>query len=146
MDNSKAFEIGIKRANEIKDKVVERSLIDLCEAALNRAVESHTFQNRTHNLENSFTYGIFHNGVLLKSKSVGSGDGTNAANRFLGSYVSKHNWAAVIVAGAWYGTLLENFKSTGWGKPWTSGGGNFIVLSDCFDFVVLNNGNFFKRI
>ena len=145
MDNSKAFESGIKKAIAIKDRVVESSLIDLCEAALQKAVESHTFQNRTNNLENSFTYGVFHNGKLIHAKSVGSGEGSNDAKNFLSEYTPKYSWSAVIVAGAWYGTLLENFTSTGWGKSWNSGGGRFIVLSDCFDFVVMENKKFFKQ-
>jgi len=145
MENSKAFEIGFKRAVEIKDRVLRNSLLELCEAALVKAVESHTFQNRTGNLENSFTYGIFHDGKLIENKSVGSGTGTEDANKFLSEYHSKRSWSAVIVAGAWYGALLENFTSTGWGKKWMSGGGRFVVLSDCFDFVVMNNGKFFKQ-
>ena len=145
MDNSKAIESGIKRAIEIKNRIVESSFIDLCEAAILKSVESHTFQNRTGNLENSFTYGIFHNGVMIKSRSIGGGDGTDEANKFLESYTSAKDWNAVIVAGSWYGNLLENFTSTGWGKSWSSGGGRFIVLSDCFDFVVMNGNKFFRK-
>jgi len=145
MNNSKAFESGIKKAIAIKNIIVEKSLTELCEAALDKAVESHTFQNRTHNLEDSFTYGIFHDGKLVSSKSVGNGEGANDAKNFLSEYTPKHSWSAVIVAGAWYGALLENFTSTGWGKSWNSGGGRFIVLSDCFDFVVMENKKFFKR-
>ena len=145
MNNSKAFESGIKKAIAIKNIIVEKSLTELCEAALDNAVESHTFQNRTHNLEDSFTYGIFHDGKLISIKSVGNGEGANDAKNFLSEYTPKHSWSAVIVAGAWYGTLLENFTSTGWGKYWNSGGGRFIVLSDCFDFVVMENKKFFKR-
>jgi len=145
VNNSKAFESGIKKAIAIKNIIVEKSLTELCEEALNKAVESHTFQNRTNNLENSFTYGIFHNGTLLKSKSIGSGEGAEDAKNFLSTYTSMHSWSAVIVAGAWYGSLLENFTSTGWGKSWNSGGGRFIVLSDCFDFVVMENKKFFKQ-
>lgn len=145
MDNSKAIEYGIKRAIEIKNIVVKSSLIKLCDAALLEAVKSHTFKNVTGNLEDSFTYGIFHNGVLIKSKSVGNGDGVEDANKFFDSYKPNKSWTAVIVAGAWYGALLENYTSTGWGKSWDNGGGKFIVLSDCFDYVVIENGRFFKK-
>lgn len=145
MDNSKAIESGIKRAIEIKNRILESSFIDLCESAILKAVESHTFQNRTGNLENSFTYGIFHNGVMIKSRSIGVGEGTDEANKFLESYISTKDWNAVIVAGSWYGNLLENFTSTGWGKSWSSGGGKFIVLSDCFDFIVIEGNKFFRK-
>lgn len=136
MDNSKAFETGFKKAIEIKDRVILAGLTDLCEAALDKAVESHTFKNRTHNLEDSFSYGIFHNGTLAKERSVGNSEGANDAKNFLSTYIPKHSWSAVIVAGAWYGTLLEKFK--------TSRGNSFIVLSDCFDFIVMENKKFFK--
>ena len=143
MDNSKSFQLGFKKAVEIKDRVILKSLTDLCNAALAKAVETHTFTNRTYNLENSFSYGIYHDGVLISSDSIGKSDGEKQAIEFLNLYQMKKNWGAVIVAGAWYGTLLELFKKDG--KKWVPGGGNYIVISDSFDFVVLNNDEFFKK-
>ena len=146
MDNSKAFSDGFKKAVEIKDRVIEERLIKVCEAVLAYVVKdgSHTFINRTYNLENSFTYGIYHNGKLLHEKSVGDGEGARVAKQFLSNHKPELDWSAVVVVGAWYGTLLEKYKSTGWGKQWLSGGGNFIVLSNTFDFVVMNGKNFMK--
>ena len=137
MDNRSEMENGMAKAIAIKNRVVLESFTDLCEAALLHAISSHTFKNRTYNLENSFSYGIFHKGLLVREKSIGSSDGANDAKAFLSSYVSKRDWSAVIVAGAWYGTLLEKFK--------TSRGNSFIVLSDSFDFVTLEHIQYFKK-
>lgn len=148
-DNAKAFSDGFKLAQAIENKIVMEMFERICEEAIDVAVSQHNFDNQTLNLENSYAYAIYHYGKMVKFKSVGTGEGASDAQEFCENYVTpfglQNSWQAVIVAGAWYGSLLEGYIRRTAGER--SGVGEKLrVLSDSFNFVSLESIRIAKQV
>lgn len=145
IDNVKRFKKGMEIASQIKDNLILESLKKIGDNALMVAQDSHTFDNQTRNLEDSFTYGIFHNGKLLEYKGLGSSLGVSTAVSFLQQYGPRDQqpWLLVVVAGAQYGVKLEGYvrKSNG---ILSKAGDTLIVLNDSFAFVAMESILYFK--
>lgn len=145
IDNIKRFKKGIETAIQIKDDLILESFKSIGDAALKVAQDSHTFDNQTRNLEDSFTYGIFHNGVLLEYKGLGSSLGVSTAISFLQGYGPRHQqpWLLVVVAGAQYSAKLEGYvrKSDG---ILSKAGDTLIVLNESFVFITMESILYFK--
>lgn len=133
-NNLKVMSEGIAKANKIKESSVITSLKQIGKDALNVAQDTHTFDNQTHNLEDSFTYGIFHNGVLIDRNSIGSSEGKAIADTFLGEYIPTKPFELVVVAGAKYGQKLEGWVRSTDGIL-SKAGDTLIVLNESFVFV-----------
>lgn len=141
----KEFKKGITKLNRYKNDLSLRSLTKIGKEALKVAQDSHTFDNQTRNLEDSFTYGIFHNGVLLKYEGLGSSLGVSTAISFLQGYGPRHQqpWLLVVVAGAQYSAKLEGYvrKSDG---ILSKAGDTLIVLNESFVFITMESILYFK--
>lgn len=139
------FKKGLTRFNRDKDNLALSSLTKIGKEALKVAQDSHTFDNQTRNLEDSFTYGIFHNGVLLKYEGLGSSLGVSTAISFLQGYGPRHQqpWLLVVVAGAQYSAKLEGYvrKSDG---ILSKAGDTLIVLNESFVFITMESILYFK--
>lgn len=139
------FKKGLTRFTRDKDNMALRSLTRIGKDALKVAQDSHTFDNQTRNLEDSFTYGIFHNGVLLKYEGLGSSLGVSTAISFLQGYGPRHQqpWLLVVVAGAQYSAKLEGHirKSDG---ILSKAGDTLIVLNESFVFITMESILYFK--
>lgn len=143
-DNSKAFASGLKIAEAIKNKFLMESLERICYNAVAFAEEKHNFDNQSYNLENSYAFGIFHLGALMKVETIGSGVGADEAKSFISSYIPKRNWECVVVAGAKYAAALEGYIRRTDGER-SKAGEEIKVLSDSFNFVTLESIRLFKK-
>lgn len=139
------FKKGLTKFTRYKNDLSLRSLTKIGKEALKVAQDSHTFDNQTRNLEDSFTYGIFHNGVLLKYEGLGSSLGVSTAISFLQGYGPRHQqpWLLVVVAGAQYSAKLEGYvrKSDG---ILSKAGDTLIVLNESFVFITMESILYFK--
>lgn len=139
------FKKGLTKFTRDKDNLALSSLTKIGKEALKVAQDSHTFDNQTRNLEDSFTYGIFHNGVLLKYEGLGSSLGVSTAISFLQGYGPRHQqpWLLVVVAGAQYSAKLEGYvrKSDG---ILSKAGDTLIVLNESFVFITMESILYFK--
>lgn len=141
-NNLKVMEAGIAKANRIKDALVINALKQIGKDALNVAQDTHTFDNQSKNLEDSFTYGLFHNGVMIEKKSIGSSNGTAIADTFLGEYTPTKTFELVVVAGAKYGQKLEGWVRSTDGVL-SKAGDTLIVLNESFVFVSTESIDYF---
>lgn len=139
-DNTKVFNEAFKVAKTIEAKMMMEIFESICQRAINVAVEKHSFDNQTFNLENSFSYAIYNNGRMVKFKSEGSGEGAAEARSFCESFVTpfraQFSWSAVVVAGADYGAAIEGYIRRTEGER-SKAGDVLTVLSDSFNFVSL---------
>jgi len=135
-DNTKVFNEAFKVAKNIEAKMMLEIFESICQRAINVAVEKHSFDNQTFNLENSFSYAIYNNGRMVKFKAEGSGEGSAEARSFCESFKSAFSWSAVIVAGADYGAAIEGYVRRTEGER-SKAGDMLTVLSDSFNFVSL---------
>lgn len=146
VDNLEVIRKGIIKATAMKDAMVASTLEAIAEDALRVAVDTHTFDNQTGNLEDSFTYGIYHDGILTKVKGVGSSLGVSNATSFLYMYGARHQqpWLLVVVAGANYGARLEGYIRKRDGIL-SKAGETLVVLNDSFVFVAVESLDYFKK-
>lgn len=143
-DNAKELAKGLKIASAIKNKFVMESLERICYSAIDFASEKHNFDNQSFNLENSYAFGIFHLGELMKVETIGSGSGADKAKSFIGSYKPKRPWECVVIAGAKYAAELEGYVRRTDGDR-SKAGEEIRVLSDSFNFVSLESIRLFKK-
>lgn len=143
IDNYKTLINGAKIAAKIKDELIERSLVDICNKAIQVAIEKHNFDNQTYNLEESYGYAIYHNGIMINQKIEGASDGSMKAASYLNSYNPIKDWECVIIAGADYAANLEGYIRRTDGNR-SKAGDMLRVLSDSFNFVSLESIKSFK--
>lgn len=115
----------------LKDMVEEQTkrLIAYADAELTQMVETHEYWNRTHNLEDSYVWGVFYNGKRQKygfyynkaatkesilhewgrAETQVPVNGRRAAREFISQYAPEvtSGWEIVWAACAPYGTYLE---------------------------------------
>lgn len=127
---------GYKLAQSFVNKKFMDIFETICQRAIDVAVERHKFDSQSYNLENSFSYAIYHNGKMMKFQAEGSGQGAADARTFCDTYNPKYPWSAVIVAGAWYAGLIEGYVRRTEGER-AGMGETLTVLSDAFNFVSL---------
>jgi len=144
-DNLAAIKKGIAIATAFKDRQILLTLERICYEATEFAKEKHNFDNQSFNLENSYSFGIFHNGKLIKSETWGAGAGSTHAIEFLQTYAPRRNWEAVVIAGAKYAAELEGYVRHTDGTN-SKAGEEIRVLSDAFNFVTLESIIEFKKI
>lgn len=132
-DNSKALEQGFLKATAMKDAAVKTALKSVLVATIDDAVSGHNFDNQTMNLENSYGWAIYHNGVMIESDVKGGGQGATRAQAELSSYLSFHAWEGVVIAGAKYAKELEGYVRRGDGVL-SQSGDELFVLGVFFDF------------
>lgn len=146
VNNEEVLKKGAIRATLFKDANIYTSLENIGEEALRVAQDTHTFDNQTRNLEDSFTYGIFHNGILLKYRGLGSSLGVSNAINFLQGYGPRHQqpWLLVVVAGAKYGAKLEGHVRKSDGKL-SKSGDTLIVLNESFVFIATESITYFDK-
>lgn len=117
--------------------------MNIAEDALRVAVDEHNFDNRTFNLEESYGYAVFHNGVMITQRVEGASDGSQKAIDFLVSYTSTKSWELVVIAGADYAANLQGYvrKTDGFRSV---AGDELDVLNRSFTFVALESLDYFK--
>ena len=143
IDNKKVLEQGAIKASLIKDRLILRSLKRLCEDAIKVAIDEHNFDNQSDNLEESYGYAIYHNGLMADQMIEGASDGADNSAEFLGSYSPRRSWECVVIAGASYASNLEGYIRRTNGER-SQAGDMLRVLNDSFNFVVLESRSYFK--
>lgn len=138
INNKEVLTSGCKRALKIKDKVISKALMNIAKDAVSVAVDSHNFDNQTFNLEESYGYAVFHNGIMIDQMVEGASEGSQKAIDFLVSYTSTKSWELVVVAGADYAANLQGYirKSDGLRSV---AGDELDVLNKSFTFVALES-------
>lgn len=138
INNKEVLTSGCKRALKIKDKVISKALMNIAKDAVSVAVDSHNFDNQTFNLEESYGYAVFHNGIMIDQMVEGASKGSQKAIDFLASYTSKKSWGLVVIAGADYAANLQGYirKTDGLRSV---AGDELDVLNKSFTFVALES-------
>jgi len=108
---------------KIMDTLIEEALHKIGQVGLKAAVQMHEFQNRTHNLEDSYGYAIYKAGTIVGSPVVlnpkatetkkwkgKSYSGHEEAVNFLNGYrPDSSGWTLVVVAGMFYASWVQNY-------------------------------------
>lgn len=132
-DNSKALEQGSLKGIATKDAAAKTAIKSVLVHTINDAISGHNFDNQTMNLENSYGWAIYHNGVMIEHDIKGGGQGATRAQAELSSYLSFHAWEGVVIAGAKYAKELEGYVRRGNGVL-SQSGDELFVLGKFFDF------------
>lgn len=143
IDNKKVFDNGSAVANAMKDALIINALYNICNDAIRVAIDTHNFDNQTENLEESYSFGIYHKGVLTRQFTEGASKGSELATSYLESYKSSKQWECVIIAGADYASNLEGYIRQTDGER-SKKGDELIVLSDSMNFVELESITYFN--
>lgn len=143
INNKKVLTSGCKRALKIKDRVIAAAFMNIAQDALKVAVDEHNFDNQTFNLEESYGYAVFHNGIMIDQRIEGASEGSQKAIDFLVSYTSTKSWELVVIAGADYAANLQGYvrKTDGYRSV---AGDELDVLNQSFTFVALESLEYFK--
>lgn len=142
IDNRRAILNGLSKAMITIDGSIENALRAEVSSIIETAIAYHNFDNQTGNLENSYGWAIYHNGLLMDSFINGDGEGAQAAKKLIGSYLPSFTWEAIVVAGAYYAKYVEGFIRTRDGVL-SKAGDELYVLGVYFDNV---NKNFVQTL
>lgn len=96
-----------------RGKILE-ALFELGRIAIQTAEESHEFQNRTFNLEDSYAFGVYEKGSLvgdieIRQPKATSREGYNAGIDFLKKQNPEGDFALIVTAGMWYGSIVQDY-------------------------------------
>lgn len=142
IDNRRAILNGFSKAMISIDGSIENSLRAEVSSIVETAIAYHNFDNQTGNLENSYGWAIYHNGILIDSFINGEGEGAQSTKKLIGSYLPTFTWEAIVVAGANYAKYVEGFVRTHDGIR-SKAGDELYVLGIYFDNV---NKNFVQTL
>lgn len=90
--------------------IVLEEMIKIGNSAIAYAIDNHEFENRTHNLEDSFAFGVYKNGALVHlgdnvKKAIGPNgykgefySGHEEARKFIRKQSPSEEWALIVVA------------------------------------------------
>lgn len=118
--NSNMFNVNMR---QMLEKAIIEKLNQLGEFAIKYAIENHEFENRTYNLEDSYSFAVYKNGNMIgspvmydkkateKVSQKGVDYGHDEAKNFLNSQNPQGDYALVVCAALFYGDILEEIYS-----------------------------------
>lgn len=145
MTNEQVLTAGMAKVREIADKAIVESLSELAEKSIEHVLTiTRGYTHRTFNLNDSYGYGIYHNGDQVKKwmnkpeatkPDAKGGKGSQMGSEFLDRFASESPkpWGLVVVAGEFYAADVQILH-------------NLDVLTGAFQYTRENFLADFKRI
>ena len=108
----------MKRVQQIADDAIVESLDKLAKSSISVSILNRGYTHRTYNLNDSYGFGIYHNGSLIRkwlnnpeatSPDSRGGSGAQMGSLFLDKFSSTGDWQLVVFAGEFYAADLETF-------------------------------------
>lgn len=140
--NKQVLDEGMARMRKMADNAIVESLDALAKVSISVSILNRGYTHRTFNLNDSYGFGIYHNGSLVKkwlnsseatSPDSKGGTGAQAGSLFLDKFSSTGVWQLVVFAGEFYAADLETFHKLN-------------VLTSAYQYSEQNFLQDFKRI
>ena len=140
--NDKVLNDGMAKIKQIAEAAIIESLSELAKTSISVSILNRGYTHRTFNLNDSYGFGIYHNGILVKkwlnsseatSPDSKGGSGAQMGSLFLDRFISEGDWQLVVFAGEFYAADLETFHRLN-------------VLSNAYQYTEQNFLQDFKRI
>jgi len=140
--NDKVLNDGMALIRKTADDAIVESLDKLAKISISVSILNRGYTHRTYNLNDSYGFGIYHNGSLVRkwlnsseasSTDSKGGSGAQMGSLFLDKFSSTGAWQLVVFAGEFYAADLETFHKLN-------------VLTSAYQYSEQNFLSDFKRI